>query len=820
MRRTYNRKQRYNYGGVITDPPNENLPIRFSQLSERVKDEETRTKKLRNSAVDIARKFSEMAITEGGAHNIFDVDLDSLGYKNGAYCSTRSCEIEKKAGYTVANDTNYLNISGKNTVSANDELPIIPSVKEFVKAHKNLGYEQVDNIAPGDRVINFNTRNAIIPSHSMIASENKDKYYYSRGAKDSYIEGIYPGGHNVGYRYVGNKNNLENQYQEMLGSYMPTPEKLQIEKNTSLESLLPKPTNNLKPIEKVEVLNNETMYKTKKRKEYKMGGTVDTLLNAGLPMLDAAVPGLGTALSLGKNLVQGEMQKVKQRKLDDEMKQNRLDQLVISDKSSMSGYPTKGVSQYSFPMGGLLPYNNEKFNPMAGEEEQLSSSETKFKGNTHEEGGIPIDPNMDGRPEAEVEGEEVASGNRVYSDRLQIPTISIPELRAFGLTINPSDTFAAASEKIARKKGMFEADLNSFDTAKKNTAERMISRFEEAMEKLFNIQESMKPQQSEGEVPTMAYGGIMPSKVKNKGYMNMISYEQRVGYKKSDDVLAPAVHPKTNEVYYRFGHEDWTSKNKSSKYPTKNFSSNTPLKLSTSSKEMKPSLTGQKVERYQRNRVRNFTEISETPITSTSKEGNFLNRNQDHIANAALFASNMSAVNRLQTTPRMSYAPNPIYNYRDLSGQERSESASDYRTAMEGVRMSGANKSNMQAIQTAKTRANAATTNAEFGRRMQYDNAYDGQRLNAGFINAGISNQGEQIRMTNENAKIAASQQATQSLVQGINNIRQRDSMVTMDERRSMIELLKVADPKVLEDIMKQTGTKDIEALINYMIGK
>jgi len=139
---------------------------------------------------------------------------------------------------------------------------------------------------------------------------------------------------------------------------------------------------------------------------------------------------------------------------------------------------------------------------------------------------------------------------------------------------------------------------------------------------------------------------------------------------------------------------------------------------------------------------------------------------------------------------------------------------------MEGVRMSGANKSNMQAIQTAKTRANAATTNAEFGRRMQYDNAYDGQRLNTGFINAGISNQGEQIRMTNENAKIAASQQATQSLVQGINNIRQRDSMVTMDERRSMIELLKVADPKVLEDIMKQTGTKDIEALINYITGK
>jgi len=767
MKKTYSNKKRYNYGGKVTDPPNENLPIRFSQLSDRVKDEETRTKKLRNSAVDIARKFN-IAISEG-THNIFDVDLDSLGYKNGAYCSTRSCEIEKKAGYTVANDTNYFTISGKNTVSANDKLPIVPSVKEFVKAHKNLGYEQVDNIAPGDRVINFDTRGGT-PYHSMIASEDKDKYYYSRGSKDSYVKSLYPGGHNVGYRYVGNKNNLENQYQEMLGSYMPTPEKLQIEKNTSLESSLPKPTDNLKPIEKVEVLNNETMYKTKKRNEYKMGGTLDTLVDAGLPMLDAAVPGLGTALSLGKNLVQGEMQKVKQRKLDDEMKQNRLDQLVISDKSSMSGYPTKGVSQYSFPMGGLLPYsdgeksypmggllpyNNEKFNPMAGEEEQLSSSETKFKGNTHEEGGIPIDPNMDGRPEAEVEGEEVASGNRVFSDRLQIPTISVPELRAFGLTINPSDTFAAASEKIARKKGMFEIDLNSFDIAKKNTAERMISRFEEAMEKLFNIQESMKPQQSEGEVPTMAYGGIMPSKVKNKGYM-----------------------------------------------------------------EMKPSLTGRKVEGYQRNRVRESTEISETPITSTSKVGNFLSKNQDHIANAALFASNMSAVNRLQTTPRMSYAPNPTYDYRDLSGQERSESASDYRTAMEGVRMSGANKSNMQAIQTAKTRANAATTNAEFGRRMQYDNAYDGQRLNTGFINAGISNQGEQIRMTNENAKIAASQQATQSLVQGINNIRQRDSMVTMDERRSMIELLKVADPKVLEDIMKQTGTKDIEALINYITGK
>lgn len=592
------------------------------------------------------------------------------------------------------------------------------------------------------------------------------------------------------------------------------------------------------------LINNNEMYSTRKR--YKIGGTLDSLVDAGLPMLNSVVPGLGTALSMGKNVVQGIIQQNKQNKLEEIAKQKRLNEVVASDASALSGYPSRGVEQYSFPFGGKMPYvkreeeiaMNNKYNAQQGREIPLSSDETKFVGPNHDEGGIPIDPNMDGQAEAEVEGNEVASGQKVYSDRLLVPRVLVPELRMYGINVNPNDTYAKVSEKLGRKKGMFETDLNSFDDAKKNTAKRMISRFDEALEKLFSMQEQSKPTSRYGnEQEQMAYGG----RIKHR-YGNVIN--DPINKVRPTELFVPRVvqdSMKSQEGEYVKSFATappMFEVNRGHYYDTNNelsSSSWSGLRLNPSYLKSKPEIQKAMLSEgfFKHPTLNSVTKsIDKIPVKTEqpkktrdnkvlkdNKAFNFLEENQDYVANAALFANNLATVNRLRTDPRVAYASNPIYNYRDLSGQERAESARGFAAASEANRTTGGNRSNLQALHSAKLTADAATTNAEAARRISYDENFNNRRMQTSIVNANIFNTNEIARMTSQNTKLAANQQAVQAFVEGINNIRQRDFANESSMKSALIELTKANDPKIIEEMEKSMGLEKGK-LIEFLFGK
>lgn len=127
-----------------------------------------------------------------------------------------------------------------------------------------------------------------------------------------------------------------------------------------------------------------------------------------------------------------------------------------------------------------------------GGSQMLNSDMARFDGNTHAEGGIQMDANLDGVVETEVENGEVIRGKRVYSDRISPSKAALEELKSLGFS-HKLGTYAKISESLGNKKKKYEDKLaNSIDEASVNTAELMLSRLDEALDFLYFDQESQK----------------------------------------------------------------------------------------------------------------------------------------------------------------------------------------------------------------------------------------------------------------------------------------------------------------------------------------
>lgn len=219
-----------------------------------------------------------------------------------------------------------------------------------------------------------------------------------------------------------------------------------------------------------------------------------------------AVAGAGVGLVTG--LVGNKKAKEAQAEAEKQERIMKLDKINKYSKGVLSTYPSFGIMEAKygmklpmFPAGGKLPYPTD-----GSEVEQLASNVAVYNGETHENGGIDLDTNQDGSPEIEVEDSEVIKDDMVLSDRIK-PSAGIKSfLKGLKVNFKDNDTYASIAERLAKKKGEFEKNLNSSRIGEAGTAKLMTERYDEAIDVLFQDQQAMKIQNNIGEY---RYGGKM-----------------------------------------------------------------------------------------------------------------------------------------------------------------------------------------------------------------------------------------------------------------------------------------------------------------------
>ena len=180
-------------------------------------------------------------------------------------------------------------------------------------------------------------------------------------------------------------------------------------------------------------------------------------------------------------------------------------QLAGDSEKILADYPVNGVGAYGmkFPNGGRLPYPTDD-----SDVNQLASNVAQYEGDTHSEGGIPLDTNQDKQPEIEVEDKEVIKDDMVLSNRLK-PSREVRDVaRKLGLSIKKKETYATLAARIGKKKGDFEEKLKSTRPGEKTTAEIMTNRLDATIDMLFMDQQVRKHGKSNG--PKYPGGGILP----------------------------------------------------------------------------------------------------------------------------------------------------------------------------------------------------------------------------------------------------------------------------------------------------------------------
>lgn len=169
-----------------------------------------------------------------------------------------------------------------------------------------------------------------------------------------------------------------------------------------------------------------------------------------------------------------------------------------SKKWNPSEYPT------NWAQGGELPQVTDN-----SDQEQIASDMNVYKGATHAQGGIDLDTNKDGNPDIEVENNEVIKDDMVLSDRMTPSDILKDHLRQLGIYKQEGDTFASYAERLGKKKGEWEKKLDSHLTGEASTAKRMVSKYDNAVDMLFQDQQSQKP--AEGIKTKYPTGGELPT---------------------------------------------------------------------------------------------------------------------------------------------------------------------------------------------------------------------------------------------------------------------------------------------------------------------
>lgn len=235
---------------------------------------------------------------------------------------------------------------------------------------------------------------------------------------------------------------------------------------------------------------------------------------------------VGSILGAGSSIISNEKRKDAAEQAIQKAKIKELENIENQSKSVLQTYPTYGVmsAKYGmkiYPNGGRLPYPVDDSGVNV-----LSSDAAKYTGDTHEDGGIQLDVNKDNEPDVEIEDQEVIRDNEVYSNRLYPSTHLIQIAKDLKINVDKGDTFASLTEKISRKKGKLENNLDSNRIGAAKSAELMISKYDKLIDSLFEDQQN---QNNENEMNTNYKKGGIYIKPENRGKFTASAKEAGMG---------------------------------------------------------------------------------------------------------------------------------------------------------------------------------------------------------------------------------------------------------------------------------------------------
>jgi hypothetical protein len=341
--------------------------------------------------------------------------------------------------------------------------------------------------------------------------------------------------------------------------------------------------------------------------------------------------------------------------------------------------------------GGELSLNLQ-----GGSAQKVSDNMMQFNGNTHEEGGIMIDPS------SEVEtGETMKDGQKIYSDNLYPSMGILKQLKDFSGVGLKSGTYADVSKQLGKKKAFYE---NLPISNGKEGNEKMLEKIEQATELLFQDQEVNKPIEENQDVQQFQDGGYRSKR------RNMF------------------------ENNYFNDYNSFKNNREKNLERIKGFNENSII--------IKPKDKNFSFDQAQGNKV-------DVNSLSNNKKFNFNESNVDfgsllgQGANYLNYLNNKKLINKLPTKIDPAFVDAPRFNYIDRSGADRAEVDTATSSTIKQLQRSTGqdiNAGNLGAVMSANLQSKNRISQNEGLRQDAALQSYNGLVNQVGMQNAGIAN--------------------------------------------------------------------------------
>lgn len=387
---------------------------------------------------------------------------------------------------------------------------------------------------------------------------------------------------------------------------------------------------------------------------------------------------------------------------------NELDKYKQNSQSRLQSYNSYGVKQAKYGMifgrGGVMPEVVE-----GGQEELLASNVSVYSGREHDTGGISLDINNDGNEEIEVENNEVIKDNMVLSDRIKPTDEMFNFVKNLGVTKQSNDTYASIAERLGIKKGNWEKKLSSTNLGQKEAAKRMIAKYDEAIDVLFQGQQLQKEQENSdfmkkygkykfpdgGKIDTKK---LPVSRINNQPYENPIEYTREQFIKKQipsneEYVLSYfGKNPKARRVIS--GTSIDPNGNKFSQMVVDAFEDKYPTSFTYTP-------TGE-IAGYDKNMQMSVVNLAKKPgqeklfdkkrfggyYAAGGKFGKFISDNAGSLSTVTGFLGNQAVINDMETNIAPEYTSDPINIYTDRTNYIKNNINEQFQTASRGLNQS------------------------------------------------------------------------------------------------------------------------------------
>lgn len=420
--------------------------------------------------------------------------------------------------------------------------------------------------------------------------------------------------------------------------------------------------------------------------------------------------------------------------------------------------------------GGFLPQPTDDSNV-----EQLASNMALYKGATHEQGGIDLDTNQDNQPNIEVENNEVIKDDMVLSDRLYPSDGMKNHLRKLGLKISNKDTYASLAERAGKKKGNWESKIGSNLAGEHTAAERMVQKYDDAVNMLFSDQQSQKDNmKSRAGSYKKAKGGYIDGTLEDKLNLNLRT--PQFPAKLSNEIsIKPNISPRAyidTMLSQNYPGQPLWSLDQHNK-PVVPGTADT-IAMTSLRRGFNPSIPIRRVGGY---------------YAKGGKFGDFVNDNYGEIASGVGFLGNQLFTNQLKTDFQPDLAPTPQNTYTDRTNYIRNRGEQQFRTATQGLNYgSEQDNTELKANLYAKTLENTNEgIDREQLRKDAYTQNYNQMLAYNNFFNTQQSNSGKQMSFDNRNQKIALQQANFDNLIRGGIGNREAKDAQDLDFTKSLL---------------------------------